>query len=418
MGWFVLCFFLYAFIIIAEEALVRLAPHELELLLLGTSAAEQRAANLARRMRPTLAALLLARIFLKITITVFLIAWLLQAGTVRELLNERAAQYGLPNDLFRVLAGLGLALVLGFIFWLLHRLRFQVLVRQHAAMWLKRLSGFILVWVWIFRLFLRKESPPEQTLDERVENSNAAETPNQMGEKRELELLKSIVQFGDTTVKQVMQPRSKVIAVEFRTNYEQLLQIVKAAEFSRIPVYDEDLDNVTGILYVKDLIAHLDKPASFEWQALIRTNLLIAPESKGCSELLQEFKLEKIHMAIVVDEYGGCSGIVTMEDLLEEVTGDIRDEFDVENDVRYRKIDAHNYLFEGQTLLNDVCRIAGLSPGAFDEVRNTADTLAGLALTLKGDIPSAGTEIVWEQYQLTIIAANNRRIEQLKLTIP
>jgi CBS domain containing-hemolysin-like protein len=418
MGWFVLCFFLYAFIIIAEEALVRLAPHELELLLLGTSAAEQRAANLARRMRPTLAALLLARIFLKITITVFLIASLLQAGTVRELLNERAAQYGLPNDLFRVLAGLGLALVLGFIFWLLHRLRFQVLVRQHAAMWLKRLSGFILVWVWIFRLFLRKESPPEQTLDERVENSNAVETPNQMGEKRELELLKSIVQFGDTTVKQVMQPRSKVVGVEFRTNYEQLLQIVKAAEFSRIPVYDEDLDNVTGILYVKDLIAHLDKPASFEWQALIRTNLLIAPESKGCSELLQEFKLEKIHMAIVVDEYGGCSGIVTMEDLLEEVTGDIRDEFDVENDVRYRKIDAHNYLFEGQTLLNDVCRIAGLSPGAFDEVRNTADTLAGLALTLKGDIPSAGTEIVWGQYQLTIIAANNRRIEQLKLTIP
>jgi CBS domain containing-hemolysin-like protein len=272
--------------------------------------------------------------------------------------------------------------------------------------------------VWIFRLFLRKESPPEQTLDERVENSNAVETPNQMGEKRELELLKSIVQFGDTTVKQVMQPRSKVVGVEFRTNYEQLLQIVKAAEFSRIPVYDEDLDNVTGILYVKDLIAHLDKPASFEWQALIRTNLLIAPESKGCSELLQEFKLEKIHMAIVVDEYGGCSGIVTMEDLLEEVTGDIRDEFDVENDVRYRKIDAHNYLFEGQTLLNDVCRIAGLSPGAFDEVRNTADTLAGLALTLKGDIPSAGTEIVWGQYQLTIIAANNRRIEQLKLTIP
>lgn len=418
MGWFVLCFFLYAFIIIAEEALVRLAPHELELLLLGTSAAEKRAANLARRMRPTLAALLLARVFLKITITVFLIAWLLQAGMVHELLNERAAQFGLSNDLFRVLAGLGWALVLGFIFWLLHRLRFQVLVRQHAAMWLKRLSGFILIWVWIFRLFLRKESPPEQTLDERVENSNAVETPNQMGEKRELELLKSIVQFGDTTVKQVMQPRSKVVGVEFRTNYEQLLQIVKAAEFSRIPVYDEDLDNVTGILYVKDLIAHLDKPASFEWQALIRTNLLIAPESKGCSELLQEFKLEKIHMAIVVDEYGGCSGIVTMEDLLEEVTGDIRDEFDVENDVRYRKIDAHNYLFEGQTLLNDVCRIAGLSPGAFDEVRNTADTLAGLALTLKGDIPSAGTEIVWEQYQLTIIAANNRRIEQLKLTIP
>lgn len=418
MGWFVLCFFLYAFIVIAEEALVRIAPHELDLLLAGTSSAERRAAALVRRMRPTLAALLLSRLFLKITMAVFLSAWILQPGYLRDSLTTLAQQYTLSDGFFRIFAGIVWALVVALAFWVLHRLRFQAVVRQHAPMWLKRLSGFVMVFTWVFRLFLRKEIAPAPSLEERVEANHSEETPNYMGEKRELELLKSIVQFGDTTVKQVMQPRSKVVAVDFKTNYDQLLQMVREAEFSRIPVYDEDLDNVTGILYVKDLIAHLDKPAAFEWQALIRTNLLFAPESKGCSELLQEFKLEKIHMAIVVDEYGGCSGIVTMEDLLEEVTGDIRDEFDVENDVRYRKIDAQNYLFEGQTLLNDVCRIAGLSPGAFDDVRNTADTLAGLALTLKGDIPSAGTEIAWDQYLLTIIAANNRRIEQLKLTIP
>jgi len=418
MGWFVLCFFLYAFIVIAEEALVRLAPQELDVLNTGNSSAEKRAAGIAKRLRTTLAALLLGRIFLKIAITVFLCAWFLQPGMLRDMLTNLAAQFALPNELFRVFAGIVWALVLSLLIWLLQRLRFQSLVRNNAPIWLKRLSGFIMIWVWAFRPFLRKEKSNESSMDVVSEISTTEETQQLTGEKRELELLKSIVQFGDTTVKQVMQPRSKVVAVDFRTSYDQLLEIVQEAEFSRIPVYDDDLDNVTGILYVKDLIAHLDKPSSFEWQALIRTNLLFAPESKGCSELLQEFKQEKIHMAIVVDEYGGCSGLVTMEDLLEEVTGDIRDEFDVENDVRYRKIDAHNFLFEGQTLLNDVCRIVGLPSNAFDEVRNTADTLAGLALTLKGDIPSAGTEIAWDQYLLTIIAANNRRIEQLKLTIP
>lgn len=232
-----------------------------------------------------------------------------------------------------------------------------------------------------------------------------------------MELLKSIVKFSDVTVKQVMQPRSKVVAVDFRTNFSELLGVVREAGFSRLPVYDEDLDNVTGILYVKDLVSHLDKPATFEWQSLIRTNLQLVPEAKRVSELLQEFKRNKRHMAIVVDEYGGSSGIVTMEDILEEITGEIRDEFDEESEIRYRKLDDHNYLFEGQTLLNDVCRIAGLAPGTFDEVRGAADTLAGLALELKGDIPKTGTELSWNGYLLTVITADERRIEQLKLTI-
>ncbi len=214
-----------------------------------------------------------------------------------------------------------------------------------------------------------------------------------------------------------MQPRSKVVAADFRTHFHDLLGIVREAGFSRMPVFDEDFDNVTGILYVKDLVPHLDKTADFEWQSLIRTNIQLVPESKRISELLQEFKRNKRHMAIVVDEYGGSAGIVTMEDILEEITGEIRDEFDEENDIRYRKIDDHNYLFEGQTLLNDVCRITGLAPGAFDDVRGGADTLAGLALELKGDIPKAGAEIAWNDYVLTVVAADDRRIAQLKLTI-
>ena len=172
-----------------------------------------------------------------------------------------------------------------------------------------------------------------------------------------------------------------------------------------------------GILYVKDLVSRLNEPEDFEWQPLTRTNVQLVPEAKRASELLQEFKRNRRHMAIVVDEYGGSSGIVTMEDILEEITGEIRDEFDEESEIRYRKLDDNNYLFEGQTLLNDVCRIAGLNAGTFDTIRGPADTLAGLALELQGDIPNAGTKLQWENFLLTVLAANNRKIEQIKLTI-
>ena len=228
---------------------------------------------------------------------------------------------------------------------------------------------------------------------------------------------KSIVNFSDVTVKQVMQPRSKVVTVATQTDFHELLVLVRTCGFSRIPVFDEDFDNVVGILYVKDLVAHLHKPYNFEWQSLIRPSVLLVPESKRISELLRAFKKERMHMAIVVDEFGGSAGIVTMEDILEEVTGDISDEFDEESDINFQKLDERNYLFEGRTLLNDVCRAIGLDTNTFDMVRADADTLAGLALEINGDIPKKGTEIRWQHYLLTITAADNRRIDQIKLTI-
>jgi putative hemolysin len=236
-------------------------------------------------------------------------------------------------------------------------------------------------------------------------------------EKRELELLRSIVQFGDVTVKQVMQPRSKVVSVDFRTLYPELLVIVRETGFSRLPVVDEELDNVTGILYVKDLIPYLDAPDSFEWQALVRTDIMVVPESKRGSELLEEFKREKMHLAIVVDEYGGTAGIVTLEDILEEVTGDIRDEFDEDSEIRFRKLDDRNYLFDGQTLLNDVCRITGINSAAFETLRGNSDTIAGLVLEIRGDIPVTGEEVACKSCTLTVTAANNRRIEQVRITL-
>jgi CBS domain containing-hemolysin-like protein len=418
MVWVLFIFLLYALVVLTEQALVAVSPHELDQLQTEDPGKINEVIVLYAQVRPTLAALLLTRLSLKIILAVCICSWFVQNEPMRGMFSRWSQLSGFPAAGIWCIAGFVLAFVLGGLFWMTRRLTLQsVQIRRRAVPLLTVLAPFAIFWKTVFGPFIRKErtsmeKPVVETVAPGSENTVAS------GEKREMELLKSIVQFGDTTVKQVMQPRSKVVAVDFRTNFHELLSTVRQAEFSRLPVYDDDLDNVTGILYVKDLVAHLDKPEDFEWQPLIRTNILLAPESKRCSELLQEFKQEKIHLAIVVDEYGGSSGIVTMEDLLEEVIGDIRDEFDEESEVRYRKLDEFNYLFEGQTLLNDVCRVTGLPPGTFDEGRNNADTLAGLVLELKGDIPQAGTEIGWDGFLLTVIAANNRRIEQLKLTLP
>jgi CBS domain containing-hemolysin-like protein len=418
MVWFLLVFLLYALVVLTEQALVAVSPHELDQLQAEDPVKVGDAIALYEQVRPTLAALLLTRLLLKIILAVCACSWLILSEPIRSTFFYWSEHSGFPLDYIWVASGILLALILGIFFWAVRRLTLRsVQVKRRAVRLLTTLAPLAIFWKTVFSPFIRKTHPED---DLPAEETTVPDTENTVasGEKREMELLKSIVQFGDTTVKQVMQPRSKVVAVDFRADFHDLLSMVRQAEFSRLPVYDDDLDNVTGILYVKDLVAHLEKPAEFEWQPLIRTNVLLAPESKRCSELLQEFKQEKIHMAIVVDEYGGSSGIVTMEDLLEEVIGDIRDEFDEESELRYRKLDEFNYLFEGQTLLNDVCRVTGLPPGTFDEARNNADTLAGLVLELKGDIPQTGTEITWDGFLLTVIAANNRRIEQLKLTLP
>jgi CBS domain containing-hemolysin-like protein len=346
------------------------------------------------------------------------INWFLQNTAFKTALYQFSEKQQLPGWLAWGVVALALSLGITVLLWSLQKIDFLKNNSGPITFLLQRLSFFVLFWKTIFRPFIHKEKKSAlniaaDTSSTEPELSNAANS-----EKRELELLKSIVQFGDVTVKQVMQPRSKVIAVDFRSTFPELLTTVRENEFSRMPVIDEDLDNVTGILYVKDLVPYLDKPEDFEWQTLIRTNVMLVPESKRGSELLQEFKLEKMHLAVVVDEYGGSAGIVTLEDILEEVIGDIRDEFDEDSDIRYRKLDEFNYIFEGQVLLNDVCRVTGLPGNAFDAVRGNSDTLAGLALELRGDIPPVGTEIIWGHYLLTVIAADRRKIEQIKLSLP
>lgn len=407
MGWIFFGLLVYGLVALTERALVLLSPRDLDQLRgEGQRRTARRVLALAENPRSALAALLLARVLLKVLVSVGTAAWIWHYQTIFSTW---------PGTFW--LAGAVAAVLLAAIFWGIKKAGAVRFIRDYPVVWLRGMGWFAGFWKILFAVFIREKKPSETPAHEKTTPSET-ETADASAEKRDIELLKSIVKFSDVTVKQVMQARSKVVAVDFRASFHVLLDVVREAGFSRLPVCDGDLDNVTGILYVKDLVPHLDQGTDFEWQSLIRTDVMLVPEAKRVSELLQEFKQKKLHLAVVVDEYGGSSGIVTMEDVLEEVTGEIRDEFDEDSEVRYRKLDDFNYVFEGQALLNDVCRIAGLAPDAFDDARGDADTLAGLALELRGDIPAPGAEIPWNGYILTVTAADNRRIEQLKLTLP
>jgi putative hemolysin len=254
----------------------------------------------------------------------------------------------------------------------------------------------------------------KEDIDEAIELT----VRNDDNAEEEVDILKSILKFGDVTVKQIMRSRVDVIAIEFRTGFRDVLKLARRVSVSRIPVFDDDFDNITGILYIKDLIGHVDDGDEFEWQALIRTDLLYVPESKKISDLLKEFQQQKLHMAMVVDEYGGSSGIVTLEDVLEEVIGEIKDEFDDLSEIEFTKKDEHTYIFEGKTLLNDMCRVMDLETTTFDEAKGDADTIAGLMLELFGQIPKINTESSYNQYRFKVVSVNKRRVKQVQVTLP
>lgn len=234
----------------------------------------------------------------------------------------------------------------------------------------------------------------------------------------EVNLLKRIVKFGEVSVKQIMCSRADVIAVDFRLSFRDLLKTVRESGYSRIPVYENDFDNVTGILYAKDLLSHLNKDGEpFKWQELIRTDVIYVPEAKKIDDLLKEFQKKQLHMAIVVDEYGGSSGIVTLEDILEEIIGEIKDEFDDDTELIYRKIDDHNFVFEGKTLLQDIYKVLSIPDDTFDAVKGDADSLAGLVLELLGELPKRNAVVEFDKFQFKIISVDKRRIKEIQITL-
>jgi gliding motility-associated protein GldE len=232
----------------------------------------------------------------------------------------------------------------------------------------------------------------------------------------EKEVLKNIVKFGNIEVKQIMRSRLDVKAVDIHISFSDLLKHINEWEYSRIPVYQGTFDHVKGILNIKDLIPNIYTSDSFEWQSLIREPFYV-PTTKKIDDLLKEFQQKRVHMAVVVDEYGGSSGIVTMEDILEEIFGEINDEFD-DDEITYSQLDDNTFIFEGKMLINDVCRLMDIKGDVFEEIRGEADTLGGLILEISGRIPSVKEKIVYENFVFTIEAADKRKVKRIKVENP
>jgi len=233
--------------------------------------------------------------------------------------------------------------------------------------------------------------------------------------KEEQSMLQGIIRFGDETAKEVMTSRQDIVDLDIRSSYADVLKCIVENNYSRIPVYQDNTDNIRGVLYIKDLLPHLGKPASFRWQSLIRPPYFV-PETKKIDDLLREFQDNKVHIAIVVDEFGGTCGIVTLEDILEEIVGEINDEFD-EDEKTYSKLNYNTYLFEGKTLLSDFCRILQIDDDEFSDVEGDADTLAGLLLEIKGDFLSINEKIDYLNYTFEVVGLEERRISRVKVII-
>lgn len=233
--------------------------------------------------------------------------------------------------------------------------------------------------------------------------------------KEQKNILKGIVEFGNLQVQEIMKSRLDIVAIDINSSFEELKQLIIKSGFSRIPTFSENLDDIKGILYIKDILPHLHKSNNFKWQTLIRSAYFI-PDSKKIGGLLDEFKKLKIHMAIVIDEYGGTSGIITLEDVLEEIIGDITDEFDDEKEL-FVKIADKEYIFEAKVLLNDLYKILNLENGIFEEIKGEAETLAGLLLEVKSELPKKGDEFNYRGLKFEIVEADNRRIKKVKIIL-
>ena len=231
--------------------------------------------------------------------------------------------------------------------------------------------------------------------------------------KEEQRMLEGIVRFGDETAKEIMTSRQDVVDLDFKSSFAEVLRCIVANNYSRIPVYQDNSDNVRGILYIKDLLPHLSKGAAFRWQSLIRPPYFV-PETKKIDDLLREFQENKVHIAIVVDEFGGTSGIVTLEDILEEIVGEINDEYD-EDEKSYARINANTFVFEGKTSLSDFYKILKVDDDIFEDVEGDADSIAGLLLEIKGDFPKLHEKIDYQNFTFEILEMEERRISRVKV---
>lgn len=318
-----------------------------------------------------------------------------------------------------------ITVLLTFLLLLFGEIMPKIYARQNSLAYCRRITGPLLLMRKLFwpietvllhgGILAEKVIPQENQVLSVDDLEQALELTDKNDIKEEQSMLQGIIRFGDETAKEVMTSRQDVVDLDIKSSFQEVLNCIVENNYSRIPVYQDNSDNIRGVLYIKDLLPHLTKPVTFRWQSLIRPPYFV-PETKKIDDLLREFQDNKVHIAIVVDEFGGTSGIVTLEDILEEIVGEINDEYD-EEEKNYTKINRNTYVFEGKTLLTDFCKILDVTDEEFEEVEGDADTLAGLLLELKGDFPVVHEKLNYKNYLFEILKIEERRIAKIKVIV-
>ena len=395
----------------SEIAFFSLSPSDVAELEDGKFGADKKIQNLRDDSERTLATILIANNFVNVTIIMLL--YYVIAGVIS--FGERAL----------LLQFLFTTVILTFLLLLFGEIMPKVYARQDPLKFCRRCVGGIMFarkLFWPIENILLKSGMMAEKIIQKENHvlsvddlEQALELTDKNDIKDEQNMLKGIIRFGDETAKEVMTSRQNIIDLDIRSNYADVLKCIEDNNYSRIPVYQDNTDNIRGILYIKDLLPHLTKSSNFRWQSLIRPPYFV-PETKKIDDLLREFQENKVHIAIVVDEFGGTSGIVTLEDILEEIVGEINDEYD-EEEKFYSKLNYNTFIFEGKTLLTDLCRILNVDDEEFEEVEGDADTLAGLLLEIKGDFPSIHEKIDYKNYTFEVMNVEERRISKIKVTV-
>lgn len=395
----------------SEIAFFSLSPSDVAELEDEKFDADKKIQNLRDDSERTLATILIANNFVNVTI-IMLLNYVI-AGVIS--FGERAL----------LLQFLFTTVILTFLLLLFGEIMPKVYARQNPLKFCRRCVGGIMFarkLFWPIENILLKSGMMAEKIIQKENHvlsvddlEQALELTDKNDIKDEQNMLKGIIRFGDETAKEVMTSRQNIVDLDIRSNYADVLKCIEDNNYSRIPVYQDNTDNIRGILYIKDLLPHLTKSSNFRWQSLIRPPYFV-PETKKIDDLLREFQENKVHIAIVVDEFGGTSGIVTLEDILEEIVGEINDEYD-EEEKFYSKLNYNTFIFEGKTLLTDLCRILNVDDEEFEEVEGDADTLAGLLLEIKGDFPSIHEKIDYKNYTFEVMNVEERRISKIKVTV-
>ncbi len=406
--------FISAFISGSETAFFSLSTHQLDEISETNTKKSQKILYLINHPKKLLATILIANNFANVGI-VILSAYLI--GMVFDF-----TEYPLFGFVFEVVIVTFLLLLFGeitpkiyanqinakFAFQAVNPLYFMFKVLSPASTILAYSTSLV-----DKRITKKGHDLSKSELDDAIDLTNDGIT-NEEGKN----ILRGIVKFSEMETREVMKSRVDISAINLSDNFTQIMAQVMESGFSRIPVYNDSLDQIKGVLYVKDLLPYLNETTDFHWQKLIRPAFFV-PENKKINDLLQEFRKKKIHLAIVVDEYGGTSGLVTLEDILEEIVGEINDEFDdTELEIDFEKIDDRNYLFEAKTSINDFCKILKIDSVVFDDIEGDFDTLAGLFLEIFENIPSINSHIKFKNYGLEIIELDHKRIKKIKVTLP